>query len=147
MSNDEADFAVGYAKPPRETRFQKGRSGNPAGRPRGAKNLTTVIGETLAERVAVTENGRRRKITKLAATCKQLVNKALSGDLRAMRLLLEFVRVIDARTESSAVEEPGLLEQADKEIMRELRVRLTRLALRPGPNGQGDVENGRSESE
>jgi hypothetical protein len=48
--------------------------------------------EALAEKVAIVENGRRRKITKRSAMIKQLVNKAASGNLRASRQLtdLEF---------------------------------------------------------
>jgi Family of unknown function (DUF5681) len=33
----EGDYRVGYGKPPLETRFKQGQSGNPRGRPRGAK--------------------------------------------------------------------------------------------------------------
>jgi hypothetical protein len=56
---------VGYGKPPRETRFRKGRSGNPRGRPRGSRNFASLLEEALAEPVVITENGRRKRATKL----------------------------------------------------------------------------------
>ena len=90
--NQESNYEVGFQRPPRHTQFRKGTSGNPKGRPREAKNLAAVLEEALAEKVAIVENGRRRKITKRSAMIKQLVNKAASGDLRASRQLtdLEF---------------------------------------------------------
>lgn len=90
--NPESNYEVGFQRPPRHTQFRKGTSGNPKGRPREAKNLAAVLEEALAEKVAIVENGRRRRITKRSAMIKQLVNKAASGDLRASRQLtdLEF---------------------------------------------------------
>lgn len=87
MINNEKSsesYQVGYGKPPKRTQFQKGRSGNPNGRPKGALNFTTVFVRTLREKVITTENGKRKTITKLEAVLKQVVNQAASGDLRAI---------------------------------------------------------------
>jgi hypothetical protein len=58
MPDDERDYEVGYGRPPRHTRFELGRSGNPRGRPGGSKNLSTLLSEALQEPVIVVENGR-----------------------------------------------------------------------------------------
>jgi hypothetical protein len=83
-----SNYETGYGKLPRHTRFQKGRSGNPKGRPRGSKNSATLLMEALHEPVIISENGRRKKITKQQAIVKQIVNKAASGDHRSIQLLL-----------------------------------------------------------
>src|SRR5260221_4862946 len=80
---DKGPYQVGFGKPPRSTQFEPGRSGNPAGRPRGAKNFATAIEQELDTRITVTENGRRRRISKREVIAKHLVNKAASGDLKA----------------------------------------------------------------
>src|ERR1700730_2267834 len=60
--DDGGDFEVGYAKPPRHTRFKRGQSGNPRGRPSEKKNLSTVLEDALAEAVvAVVGKGRSKK--------------------------------------------------------------------------------------
>jgi hypothetical protein len=84
----EGERDVGYRKPPRRTRFRKGESGNPAGRPRGSKNAIAHLGKTLREPVIVSENGRRKSITKCEALIKQLVTSALRGDHKSLRLPL-----------------------------------------------------------
>jgi hypothetical protein len=89
--NREGGYEIGYGKPPRHTRFQKGQSGNSRGRPRGSKNFTTVAEEALREPVAINENGRRKRATKMEVIFKQLVNKAAKGDHRSTQLLISFV--------------------------------------------------------
>jgi hypothetical protein len=84
-----------YGKPPRHTRFKKGQSGNPRGRPSGSKNLRTLLNEALNEPVVVTEEGRRRKITKREAIVTQLVNRSATADLRALKILLDTLREIE----------------------------------------------------
>ena len=89
MSEADEDYAVGKGKPPRETRFKKGQSGNPNGRPKGAKNFTTELAEILTAPVSITENGRSRKVTSRMATLMRLRKKALEGDGRAMDRFIE----------------------------------------------------------
>ena len=71
----DPECEVGYARPPHNTRFKKGKSGNPAGRVKGSKNVSKLLLQALSEPVVVNENGERKRITKGEAMIKQLVNK------------------------------------------------------------------------
>jgi hypothetical protein len=121
----EPDYAVGYGKPPRQTRFTKGQSGNPRGRSPGAKNLKTLLGNALNEFVIVTENGGRRKITKREAIVTQLVNRSASADFRAIKILLDMVRDIEGQTEP-AFPETSLFSEADEKVLDQLRSRFSK---------------------
>jgi hypothetical protein len=88
MSQDVPDYQVGYGRPPRHTRFRKGRSGNPNGRPKGVQSFARLANQVFNEKIAIKENGERRIITKLQAALKQLANKAASGDAAAIRDML-----------------------------------------------------------
>ncbi len=112
---------VGYRRPPVGTRFRSGHSGNPRGRPKGARNLSTIVAAALSERVAVNENGRRRRITKLEAAVKQLVNRAASGEARATQLLVALVQANEARP---AQRDADRLGDGDAIVMAELARRL-----------------------
>jgi len=85
----KGDYEIGYGKPPVATRFQRGRSGNPQGRAKGSRNLAQLIERELDQPLTITENGRRRSITKREAVAKQLVNKAVAGDPKAMPFLAQ----------------------------------------------------------
>jgi len=119
----EHAYEVGYGKPPLATRFRPGQSGNPQGRPRGAKSVATSVDEALNERVSVTENGKRRKITKRQAMFKQLANRAAQGDHKATQLLLGYLQDIERRAGASAGE-PAALNDADRQVLQLIRDRL-----------------------
>ena len=121
--DNKRDYAVGYSKPPRHTRFEKGRSGNPKGRPSGAKNLSTLFIEALNESVIVAENGGRRKISKRQAIIEQLVNQSAKGDWRAAKLLLDILQDIERRTEPETA--AGAFGAADEKVIEQLRERFS----------------------
>jgi len=122
-----ADYAVGYGKPPRHSGFQKGRSGNPKGRPKGSKNFATLLTEALDEKVQVTEDGRRRRIAKRELVIKQLVNKSAAADLRAIKQLTDIVQGIEGRTGAAhPPPSPQAFTAADEEVIAELRKRMER---------------------
>ena len=97
---DNDEEVVGYRSPPRRSQFKPGHSGNPKGRPRGSRNASTLLDEALKERVTVSENGRRRKVSKLEVILTQLVNTAAKGDHRAIRLLLEWIERLELTDKS-----------------------------------------------
>jgi Family of unknown function (DUF5681) len=120
--DNERDYEVGYGKPPRETRFKRGQSGNPRGRPPGAKNLSTLLNEALNELVVVTENGGRKRISKRRAAFKQLVNDAAKGEWRALKLLVDILQDIERRSEPQTEESSFSL--ADEKVIAQLKARL-----------------------
>jgi len=111
-----ADYEVGYGKPPRATQFKPGQSGNPQGRPKGTLNLKTDLEKELSERVRVTENGRSVSLSKQRLLLKALAAKAIKGDTRAAGILLNLVAQTlgydpeDARKEPLSATDAALLD-------------------------------------
>lgn len=83
----KGDYVVGRGKPPVHSQFQPGQSGNLRGRPKGAKDMHTLIEKELDERVTLTERGRQVSLSKRELIAKQAVNKAAAGDPRMLILL------------------------------------------------------------
>jgi hypothetical protein len=107
---------VGYCNPPEHTRFTTGQSGNPKGRPKGTLNMATVLERTLREKVVVNENGKRKTVTKLEAALKQLIDKATSGELKALQLLATLVRSAEER-EVQAPAPSSTLDEVDERVV------------------------------
>ncbi len=82
-------YEVGYRKPPKGSQFQKGKSGNSSGRPKQDPGIAAVFRKVSKQRVTANGPSGQQCMTKLEASVTQLVNKAASGDLRAMKVLMQ----------------------------------------------------------
>jgi len=110
MSDDKkSKYLVGYGKPPLETRFRKGQSGNVRGRPKASFSIESAFSKALRAPVRIVENGHRKVISRGEAIIIQLINKAMSGDLKAMRQALDLIkkfgldRVLTSETQTGGV--------------------------------------------
>jgi len=88
MAKDK-DYEVGYRKPPKKTRFKKGQSGNPSGKPKKKLTDEEMLVQDLSSKVTVTEGGKQRRITKYEAIVKRQVHLAMNGDPRAVKFVTQ----------------------------------------------------------
>ncbi len=87
-------YEVGFGKPPKQTRFKKGRSGNPRGRPRKKPDLYSELTKVLHENVTVTIDGQSEKVTVQQALLLRLRDHALLGEVWAEKLLRKVMEAI-----------------------------------------------------
>ena len=122
MANGTGGGETGYGNPPMHTRFTKGKSGNPKGRPKRSQNLATILAKAGRQRIKVTENGRTRYITKFEASVLQLVNQAVSGDLKAIHELQIWTIALEGPDQAALSQ--TVPREADEIVMANLLERI-----------------------
>ncbi len=110
----DTEYEAGYGKPPKPSRFRPGQSGNPKGRPRGAKGFEAMLKRELDRKVPVTLNGRSTEISRSEAIMKRVAERALKGDLQAIRFIAEYDSKIAAKIAAK-------IEAQLKEVANEFR--------------------------
>jgi Family of unknown function (DUF5681) len=103
--NGHADHGIGYRRPPERTRFKPGQSGNPRGRPKGARNFKTDLKTTLRMPVSVTRHGKSQRVSTQQAVLMRLREKALSGDTRG---LVQLIVLAQSHNNEEVIESRGL---------------------------------------
>lgn len=120
--------SAGYRRPPVGVRFNKGQSGNPAGRPKGSKNrppgtaraerLKSLMLEEAYRPIKVNQDGKEIEMPMAQAVLRSLAVAAVKGEARAQAIFIKMVsateedeaaiaEMIDqARAEQAAAKEP-----------------------------------------
>ncbi len=87
--DSDNDEMVGYGRPPVASRFQKGRSGNPKGRPKGRKSVGKIFLDAVHRTIEVREGDRVRSMSKIEAVIEVNLNKALKGNHQSFSKLMD----------------------------------------------------------
>jgi hypothetical protein len=131
------DHEVGYGKPPVNTRFKPGQSGNPKGRPKGTNNLRRDVQKLLKKGVPLNEHGRRRTVSTQEAALLRLREKALKGDARALDLLLELAGRFNNDDPPPAADN-DMFPKGDREIINAYLARQAPPAAKQDERPSGD---------
>ena len=110
---------VGYGRPPKATRFRKGRSGNPKGRPSGGENLLAVFKRMVTKRIKIKEGDKSRTITLADAIILQNYKAALQRDQMAMSNIIRLAEQsgeLTDRTDAKQVGRPALFPMKSRNI-------------------------------
>jgi uncharacterized protein DUF5681 len=105
-------YNVGYGKPPHHTRFQKGQSGNPGGRPRGAERVKQLTLDEAYREVAIDEDGEARMMPAIQAVIRAQLTLAAKGNGPAQRAVLKMVQEIETERAAIDAEEAARLAYA-----------------------------------
>lgn len=117
--DNDPDYVVGYGRPPEATRFKKGRSGNPRGRPKGAKGIRASLERELGTKIMVREGGRDRSLSKAEVVAKRAVEKAMKGDTAAIKLLTALDLGVPAEVEVAKITAQAPLSAEDEAILQD----------------------------
>ena len=142
MSDDTKEYAVGYGKPPKATQFKKGRSGNPKGRPKGAKGVSASLKRELEAKITVREGNHEARISKAEAIAKRLTAGALKGDTKLLMALLKVDADLFGGSDDGNEQASAALEGPDKvdyDILRDF--------FSSDPDGDGGPENEEAEDD
>jgi len=83
-----ANYPVGYARPPKDSQFKPGQSGNPSGRPKGARNASSMAHDALEQKINIKLKRSSREMTVRKAAYLRLAERAVAGDIKALDYLL-----------------------------------------------------------
>jgi hypothetical protein len=77
------NYPVGYGRPPLASRFKPGKTGNAKGRPKGSKNLKTIIREAMTASISIQEGGKTKRVSRIEDVVLRQLQKALMGSDQA----------------------------------------------------------------
>jgi hypothetical protein len=117
------EYAIGRGKPPKHTQFKKGDGRPRPGRPKGSKNIVTLIQDAARDQVNVTIDGKSRKISKAQAAAIHLANAGATGNEKLLLKFIDLIANIEARAEAARPSDYPFSE-VDKIVIEQIYRRL-----------------------
>lgn len=149
--DDDEDYKVGYGRPPKKSQFRKGQSGNPKGRPKGAKGFAATMQRQLARKVPVRQGNQTVWMTVEEALSSRALELASKGNIAALRLVFGMEREFSERAvyASGGAAEPPIPDEIDEAIMQHFSALIAQGLPLPGAsmtNDGPDQESGNDEA-
>jgi hypothetical protein len=122
QDKDDQDraYAIGYGKPPATSRFKPGQSGNVKGRPKGHKNLKTLIRQAMTARISIQEGSSSRQVSKLEGVVLRQLQSALKGDDRSAMAVMKIATQLGILDDAPEANSETALTANDERILQEL---------------------------
>ncbi|MDP1027101.1 DUF5681 domain-containing protein [Sphingomonas sp. KR1UV-12] len=117
-ASSEAAYEVGYGKPPVARRFKPGQSGNPRGRPKGSKNLDTMVREILDERITVNTPTGPKRVPRIEVLLRKSIEVAAKGNPRMVeQVLRQYAAAYAAQASAQAVATEAAVEVSEADVL------------------------------
>ncbi|MEZ5656375.1 MAG: DUF5681 domain-containing protein [Sphingobium sp.] len=147
--DENGDYIVGDRRTPKLTRFVPGQSGNPVGRPKGARGMKTILRENLDKKQTIKVNGKERTKSRLDNMFETLTLRAGAGDLKAQAKIIELYLMLFGPDEEDA--KRNTLSANDQRLLEDWLADMGAVGPQPedtdatatdSPDGGGDERSG-----
>lgn len=122
-SDHAAHHPVGYGHPPLASRFKPGTSGNAKGRPKGRKNLRTLIKEAMTANILIQEGQNSRRVSRIEGVVLRQLQSALRGNDRAALAVIKMAHQLRFLEDSESKTAETALSAEEERILNELLAR------------------------
>ena len=119
----KGNYEIGYGRPPKN-QWAQGTSGNPRGRPKGAKNRATILHGIFNRKIWITDNGKRVQVLYVEGLYLRYADEALRGNIKAANFLLKEAEARGVRFEPPGEVPKDIDKMTTQEKLEEFRRRL-----------------------
>lgn len=115
-----AKSPIGYGRPPQQSQFKPGKSGNPKGRPKASRNLKTIIRNALTSSVILREGEKKRSVSKLEGIVLRQLESALKGNEKAALTTLKMASQVGLLNSADGAGDIPILSATEQAILNEV---------------------------